>query len=94
LFDQRSFIERVERANTAEFARLLTSPTYEQEQALRDHFGDPCYQRLNAPALLGAVPKAERGLSDCRTGSVDPIAPPLNSWERRKPGHNEYRQLS
>ncbi len=64
MFDQRAFIERVERANTAEFARLLTSPTYEQEQALRAHFGDSCYQRLHAAALRVALPEAERGLFD------------------------------
>ena len=57
MFDQRAFIERVERANTAEFARLLALLTYEQEAALRTHFGG---------RLLSAVPC--RGLADCRAG--------------------------
>ena len=64
MFDQRAFIERVERANTAEFARLLASPTYEEEEALRAHFGDDCYQRLHAAALPVAAPEAQRGVSD------------------------------
>jgi pimeloyl-ACP methyl ester carboxylesterase len=62
MFDQRGFIERVERANTGEFARLLAAPTYDEEQALRAHFGDLCYQRLHASARLVAVPEADRGL--------------------------------
>ena len=64
MFDQRAFIERVERSNTAEFARLLASPTYEQEEALRVHLGDDCYQRLHASALRPLLPEAERGLAD------------------------------
>ena len=64
MFDQREFIERVERSNTAEFARLLASPTYEEEEALRAHFGEDCYQRLHASALPVAVPEGQRGLSD------------------------------
>ncbi|MGZ3356399.1 MAG: hypothetical protein ACXWO1_17055 [Isosphaeraceae bacterium] len=57
MFDQRAFIERVERANTAEFARLMAMPTYEQEEALRAHFGG----RLLPAATC-------RGLADCLDG--------------------------
>jgi hypothetical protein len=57
MFDQRAFIERVERANTAEFARLVAMPTYEQEEAFRAHFGG----RLLPAATC-------RGLGDCRAG--------------------------
>ncbi len=64
MFDQRAFIERVERANTAEFARLLALPTYEQEAALRAHFGDDCYQRLHAAALPIAAPETQRRVSE------------------------------
>jgi pimeloyl-ACP methyl ester carboxylesterase len=64
VFDQRAFIAQVERANVSEFARLLVAPTYEQEQALRAHFGDDCYQRLSAAAMKVPVPQAERGLFD------------------------------
>jgi CHAT domain len=63
MFAQREFIEMVERANAAEFARLLAAPTYEEEQALRAHFGDICYQRLHAAAVPVAAP-AERGLPE------------------------------
>ncbi len=78
MFDQRGFIERVERANTAEFAGLLASPTYEEEQALRAHFGDHCYQRLHAAARLVAVPEGQRGLSDWLGR---PSRPTPASWE-------------
>src|SRR5208337_1638797 len=64
MFDQRAFIERVERANTAEFARLMAMPTYEQEEALRAHFGDDCYQRLHAAALAIAAPETQRRVSE------------------------------
>jgi pimeloyl-ACP methyl ester carboxylesterase len=64
MFDQRAFVERVERANTAEFARLLASPTFEEEEALRAYFGDDCYHRLHVAALPVALPEVGRGLSD------------------------------
>src|SRR5208282_1085663 len=63
MFDQREFIERVERANTAEFAGLLALPTYEQEAALRAHFGDDGYQRLHGAALPIGEPGSQSGAS-------------------------------
>ncbi len=78
MFDQREFIERVERSNTAEFARLLASPTYEEEEALRAHFGEDCYQRLHASALPVTVPEGQRGYP---TGWADPVDRPPRSWE-------------
>ena len=74
MFDQRAFIERVERANTTEFARLMARASLEEEEALRAHLGDESYQRMHAAAL--AVSASERGLADW-FGRPDRPAPPL-----------------
>jgi pimeloyl-ACP methyl ester carboxylesterase len=51
MFNERTFINRVEEADTKEFAELLAHPTADQERALRVHFGDERYKRLHARAL-------------------------------------------
>jgi CHAT domain len=51
VFDESSFIARVELANTDEFAELLRHPTRLEERALRAYFGDGRYQRLHARSL-------------------------------------------
>ena len=66
MFDQREFIGRVERSSPLEFARLLSSPTLQEESALRAHLGDAAYQRMHASALqvpTAGVP-SDRGLFD------------------------------
>jgi len=42
----------------------MAMPTYEQEEALRAHFGDDCYQRLHAAALAIAAPETQRRVSE------------------------------
>ena len=63
MFDQRAFIERVEGANTTEFARLMAFPAYEEEETLRVQLGEDCFQRLHAASLLVAAPEAQRGVA-------------------------------
>ena len=64
MFDQREFIERIERSNTAEFSRLLAHPSLEEEGTLRAHLGETRYQRLHALALRGTAAAEQRGVFD------------------------------
>lgn len=46
MFNERSFIARVEATDPQEFARLMERPTREEETALRSHFGDARFERM------------------------------------------------
>lgn len=60
MFDERSFIARVELADTEELASILTRPTVEEERALRAHLGDERYQRMHGLALRRNVTRSVR----------------------------------
>jgi pimeloyl-ACP methyl ester carboxylesterase len=60
VFDESTFIARVESANTDEFADLLWHPSRLEERALRAYFGDGRYQRLHARALK-CVARSDNG---------------------------------
>jgi pimeloyl-ACP methyl ester carboxylesterase len=61
MFDEQSFVSRLESADADELGDLLKRPTQDEEKALRSYFGDERYQRVRARALKTAV---RRGLRD------------------------------
>ena len=67
MFDERSFISRVEQASPEELANLLMRPTLDEEKALRAHLGDERYQRMHSMALKR---KVSRSFSSQPKGNV------------------------
>ncbi|MBA3806534.1 MAG: hypothetical protein H0X14_12580, partial [Acidobacteria bacterium] len=63
MFDEQSFIARVELADTEELIAILERPTVEQEKALRAHLGDERYQRMHSMALKRNVTRSVRDRS-------------------------------
>jgi pimeloyl-ACP methyl ester carboxylesterase len=61
VFDEPSFISRLESADADELGDLLKRPSQDDEKALRSYFGDERYRRVRAKALKTAV---RRGLGD------------------------------
>lgn len=55
MFDEQSFITRVEMADTEELLDILSRPTVEEEKALRAHLGDERYQRMHGLALRRSI---------------------------------------
>ncbi|HYJ87439.1 MAG TPA: hypothetical protein VEW46_15360, partial [Pyrinomonadaceae bacterium] len=60
MFDERSFIARVESAGPEELANILVRPTLDEEKALRAHLGDARYQRMHSMALKRKVGRGFR----------------------------------
>jgi hypothetical protein len=61
MFDERTWIARMESADAYALAEMLEQPTQEEERALRVHFGDARYQRLHRMALRrGAIGSGRR----------------------------------
>jgi pimeloyl-ACP methyl ester carboxylesterase len=58
MFDERSFISRVEQASPEELADILMRPTLDEEKALRAHLGDERYQRMHSMALKRKVSRS------------------------------------
>jgi hypothetical protein len=67
MFNERSFISQVERANPDELANLLIRPSIQEEKALRAHLGDERYQRMHNMALKR---KSTRGAEAAQRGNV------------------------
>jgi hypothetical protein len=61
MFDERTFIAKVESAGPEQLASILLHPTVEEEKALRAHLGDARYQRMHSMALKRKVGRGFRG---------------------------------
>lgn len=61
--NEREYLARLESANTEELARMVAAPTTEEEEVLRTHLGDVCFQRMHALAIRAAE-GTERGILD------------------------------
>ncbi|MBA2468390.1 MAG: hypothetical protein H0V37_03180 [Chloroflexia bacterium] len=51
MFDERTFIARVEATDPDEFREIMAAPSREEERALRVHLGDLRYQRMHIKAV-------------------------------------------
>ncbi len=60
-FNERSFIARVESANTDELVKILARPSAQEERALRVHLGEQRYQRMHNLALRHTAGRGTRG---------------------------------
>lgn len=59
-FNERSFIARVESANTDELASILARPSAQEERALRVHLGEHRYQSMHNLALKHTLSRGAR----------------------------------
>jgi hypothetical protein len=59
-FNERSFIARVESANTDELVKLLARPSAQEERALRVHLGEQRYQSMHNLALKHTLSRGAR----------------------------------
>lgn len=62
MFDERTFIARVESSDIEELTKILLRPTKGEEKALLIHFGEERYQRMHDMALKRSVSRAVKQL--------------------------------
>src|SRR4051794_37924269 len=57
-WDERAYVDRVERASTDELIRILSLPTRREEEALVSYLGAERYARMHEAALRGNLRRA------------------------------------